>query len=164
MISIATGDGAHQMHGIHGRFRSRVVEPPQGQVEPSGQLAGDDDRVVGRLGEVSALGDATLHRLDDRRIGVTGDHDAVSAVQVDVFGAVDIPDTRTSAMADPHCRRAGDHPVRCRPTGEHLGGLLGAGERLRDPSYETALFLLDQRIDGHGLGFDDGHSGLSLHC
>ena len=57
------------------------------------ELAGDEDRVVGRLGEVRALRDATLHGLDDRGIGVTGDHHAVATVQVDVLGAVDVPDT-----------------------------------------------------------------------
>ena len=56
------------------------------------ELAGDDDRVVGRLGEVRALGDAPLHRLDDRGIGVTGDHHAVATVEIDVLGAVDVPD------------------------------------------------------------------------
>ena len=35
--------------------------------------------------------DAALHRLDDRRVGVADDVDAVATVQVDVLGAVDVP-------------------------------------------------------------------------
>ena len=62
------------------------------QAEPARQLACDDDRVVGRLGEVRALRDAALHRLDDVGVGVAGDHHAVAAVQIDVLGAVDVPD------------------------------------------------------------------------
>ena len=125
---VATGDRPHQVDGIHGRLGAGVVESPQRQTEPSGQVAGDDDRVVGWLGEVGAFGDATLHCGDDRRIGMAGDHHAIPTVQVDVLGAVDIPHSRTASVADPHRRRARDHPIRRRTAGEHLLGLLGASE------------------------------------
>ena len=90
---VATRDGSHQVDGIHGRLGAGVVEPPQRLTEPIGELAGDDDGVVGRLGEVGAFGDPALHCLDDCRVGMAGDHHAVAAVQVDVLGAVDVPDT-----------------------------------------------------------------------
>ena len=86
--------GAHQVDGVHRRLGAGVAEAPQRQPEPAGQLLGDDDRVLGRLGEVRALGDPALHRLDDRRVGVADDHHAVAAVQVDVLGAVDVPHPR----------------------------------------------------------------------
>ena len=162
MIGVAAADGAHEVDGIHRCFGARVVESPHRQTEPAGQLAGDDDRVVGRLGEVRALRDPTLHGLDDRRVGMAGDHHAVATVQVDVLGAVDVPHVTAAAVADPHRSRAGDHPVRGRAAGEHLGGLLTSCDRLGHTGQEAAFLLVDQRIDRDGFGFDDGHFGLSL--
>ena len=127
------------MDGVHRRLGARVVEPPQRQPEPSRELAGDDDRVVGGLGEVGALRDTSLHRFDDCGVGVTGDHHAVATVQVDVLGAVDIPHPRALAVADPHGGRTGDHPVRGGAAGKHLRGLLAAGDRLGHTGEEAGV-------------------------
>ncbi len=125
---IAPCDGSHEVHRVHCGLGAGVVEPPQRQPESSSEVASNDDRVVGRLGEVRALRDSALDGLDDRRISVAGDHHAVAAVEIDVFGAVDVPDLRSLAVADPHSRRARDHPVRGGATGQHFRRLVGAGK------------------------------------
>ena len=51
---VASGDRPHQVDRVHRRLGARVVEPPLRQAEPVGQRLGDDDRVLGRLGEVGA--------------------------------------------------------------------------------------------------------------
>ena len=125
---IATGDGPHEVNGIHGCLRAGVVEPPQRHVEAARELARHDDRVVGGLGEVRALCDPALHGLDDGRVGVAANHHSVSTVQIDVLGAVDVPDLRAFAVADPNGCRARDHPVGRGSAGEHLRRLFGANE------------------------------------
>ena len=88
---IAAADGAHQVDGVHRRLGAGVVEAPDRHAEPPRQLAGDDDRVVGRLGEVRAL--VTRRCTASTIVGLAwpADHHAVSAVQIDVLRAVDIP-------------------------------------------------------------------------
>ncbi len=91
---VATGDGAHQVHGVHRRLGAGVGEAPQRQVEPARQFGGHPDRVLGRLREVRAAAHPLGHRRDDRRVRVSGDRRAVPAVHVDVLGAVDVVDLR----------------------------------------------------------------------
>ena len=56
------------------------------------QLLGDDDRAVGRGGEMGTEIDPRLDRGADRRVGVADAHDAEPVVEVDVLVAVDVPD------------------------------------------------------------------------
>src|SRR6478672_9363376 len=63
--------------------------------------------------------------LRDRRVGVAGQGGAVAAVQVDVLVAVDIPDLRAAAAAEPDRLRHGDLPAGGDAAGEVLLGLLG---------------------------------------
>ena len=67
---VAAGDRAHQVHGVHGGFGTRVGEPPQWQAEAPGQFLADRHRVLGGLGEVRAQADLAVHRLHDGRVGV----------------------------------------------------------------------------------------------
>ena len=98
-----------------------VREPPQRLVEPLGEVVRDDDRVLGRLGEVGAAGDPVLDRGDDRGVGVAGQGHAVPAVEVGVLDAVDVVDLRAAAVADPHRLRLGDLPVRRGAPGQPVG-------------------------------------------
>ena len=119
---LATGDGAHEVEGVHRGLGARVAEAPHRQAEPSGQRLGDIDGVRRRLREVGAQRDPILHRAHDRRIRVTHDVHAVAAVHVGVAGAVDIPHVRAFTVADPHRQRpragpAGAHTTRHRALG-----------------------------------------------
>ena len=115
---VAPGDGPHQVDGVHRGLGARVAEAPQGQPEAPAELLGHDDGVLGRLGEVGAERHPALHRLDDRRVGVTDEHHAVAGVQVDVLGPVDVVAPSTLPVADPDRARAGDHPAGRGPAGE----------------------------------------------
>ena len=155
---IATGDGPHQVDGVHRRLGARVREAPEREAEALRELVGHDDRVVGGLREVGAERDPLGHRLHDRRVRVADGHGAVAGVEVDVLVAVDVEDARPLAVRHPDRRRPADHPVRRRATGEvlhgplvHLGGAGLAAEELR-------LLLRDQprqlrrRLVGGGIG------------
>src|SRR5260370_16632812 len=52
------------------------------------------------LGEVRAQGGTVADRLDDQWVGVRDDNDAEAIVKVDVFVAVDVPDTAAFAVVD----------------------------------------------------------------
>ena len=51
---VAPGERAHQVDGVHRGLGAGVGEPPQRQAEPTDQLVGDPDGVLGGLGEVGA--------------------------------------------------------------------------------------------------------------
>ena len=93
-------------------------EPPLRQAEPAGELLRDRQRVLGGLGEVGAAGDLAADRLDDRRVRVPGQRDAVAAVQVDVLVAVDVVELGAAAVAEPDRLRAGDLPARGHAAGQ----------------------------------------------
>ena len=108
---VPPGERAGQVDRVHGRLGAGVGEPPQRQTEPAGQLAGDPDRVLGGLGEVGAAPDPVAHRGDDRRMGMSRNGSAVTAVHVDVLVAVDVVDLGALAVAHPDGLRLGDLPV-----------------------------------------------------
>ena len=89
---IATGQGPREVHGIHGRLGAGVGEPPQRQIEPASQFARDPDGVLGGLSEMGSAPHPVAHRIDDRRMGMSGNRCAVSTVHVDIFIAVDVVD------------------------------------------------------------------------
>jgi hypothetical protein len=93
------------------RLGAGVGESPLRQAEPASQLGGHDDRVLGRLREVSAPADLAGDRADDRRVRVPGEGGAVAAVQVDIAVAVDVIDLAAVAVAEPHRLRLGDLPA-----------------------------------------------------
>ena len=161
---VPAGDGAHEVDGVHGGLGARVVEAPQRQVEPAGQLLGDLDGRLGRLGEVGAAADLCAHRLRDGRVGVAGEAGTVAAVEVDVLVAVDVEDLGALAVADPHRLGRGDLPARGDPAGEAVGGPLAEHRGVRLAGDERLLFGGDQRIqDGSVLlrrRHLDGHCGL----
>ena len=86
------------MDGVHGRLGAGVREAPLGQPEAPPQLLGDDDRALGRGGEVRAARRAGRDRGDDRRVGVADAHDAEAVVEVDVLVAVHVPHARALAV------------------------------------------------------------------
>ncbi len=59
------------------------------------QLLGHLDGRLGGLGEVGAAGDLVAYRLDDGRMGVTGQARPVPPVEVDVLVPVDVDDLRS---------------------------------------------------------------------
>ena len=120
---VAPGQRAGEVDRVHGGLGAGVGEPPQRQVEAAGQFACDPDRVLGRLGEVRSAPHPVADRLDDRRMGMSGNGSAVAAVHVDVLVAVDVVDLRARAVAHPDGLRFGDLPVGRRAAGEVLAGL-----------------------------------------
>ncbi len=147
---IAPGQRPRQMHGVHGGFGARVGEPPQGQVEAPGQLAGDPDRVLGRLGEVRAAPHPVADRRDDGRMCVSGNGSAVAAVHVDVLGAVNVVDLRALAVAHPDGLRLGDLPVGRRPACEVFAGHCDQFGAAWLAAQEHLLLVGDQLIYGVG--------------
>ncbi len=75
------------------------------------QFCGGRDRGLGRLGEMRAALDLGPDCLDDGRVAVTGERDAVAAVQVDVLVAVDVVELGALAVAEPDRLRPGDLPA-----------------------------------------------------
>ena len=164
---VATGDGPHEVDGVHRRLGAGVAEPPARQPEAAGQLLGDDDGVLGRLGEVSAQPHTPLDRFDDGRVGVADEHGAVAGVQVHVLRAVHVVDLRPSAVADPHRARAGDHPTGRCSAGQaaacplpHLGR---AGLALEEPHLLPGDQVGDRRPGTRGVS-ERCHGGQPLRC
>ncbi len=127
---VAPGRRPHQVDRVHRGLGAGVAEAPQRLPEALGEVVRDDDGVLGGLGEVGAARNPGADRLDDRRMGVAGERDAVPAVEVGVLVAVDVVGLRAESVAEPHRVRLGDLPARRRPAGERarpLGhGLAGA--------------------------------------
>ena len=101
----AAGGRAHEVNRRHRGLGAGVGEPPQRQPEAAGQLGGDGHDVRHRLGEVCARGGTRRDGGDDRRVGVAGERGAEAVVQVDVLGAVDVPDPRPLPALDEHRAR-----------------------------------------------------------
>ena len=135
---------------------SIVASVPELQKRQSGwpkaccELLGDDDRVLGRLGEVRASADLGPHRLDDRRMGVPGEAGAVAAVQVDVLGPVDVVDLGAGPVAQPDGLRARDLPARGHPAGERAPGPRDELARPGLAIEEERLLLGHDRVEPRG--------------
>src|SRR5690242_11886414 len=155
---VPAGDRAHQVDGVHGGFGTGVGEAPLRQAEPFCQLGGHRDGVRGGLGEVGAVGGLLGYCLRDRRVGVAGQRGAVAAVQVDVLVAVDVPDLRAEAPAQPDRLRGGDLPAGGDTSGEVLLGLLGEAVGLGLAADEDFLLLRDDLFQ-LGVG---GHVGAHV--
>ena len=155
---VPAGDRAHQVDGVHGGFGAGVGEAPLRQAEPFCQLGGHRDGVRGGLGEVGAVGGLLGYCLRDRRVGVAGQRGAVAAVQVDVLVAVDVPDLRAEAPAQPDRLRRGDLPAGGDTSGEVLLGLLGEAVGLGLAADEDFLLLRDDLFQ-LGVG---GHVGAHV--
>ena len=118
---IAPGQRPREVHGVHGGFGAGVGEPPQRQIEAAGQFARDPDGVLGRLGEMGSAPHPVAHRLDDRRMGMSGNRCAVAAVHVDVLVAVDVVDLEPlpwliqTACGSAICQLDVAPPARCSP-------------------------------------------------
>jgi hypothetical protein len=122
-------------------------EAPERQAEAPGQLLGDRDRLLGRLGEVGAAADPPGHRGDHPRVGVADQHHPVAAVQVDVLVAVDVPDPAAGTVADPDRLRAGDLPAGGDPAGQRPPGPLQQRPRAGLAVQERLLLLGDQLVE-----------------
>jgi len=106
------------------------------------------------MGAVSGL---ACYGFLDGRVSVAGQGGAVAAVQVDVLVAVDVPDLRAAAAAQPDGLRRGDLPARGDAAGEVLPRLRGQAGRLRLAADEDLLLLRDDFFE-RGVG---GHVGDS---
>ena len=135
------------MHGVHGGFGPGVGESPLRQAETAGKLAGIPDSVLRRLREMGTAAYPVADRGDDRRVRMAGDGRAVTAVHVDVLGAVDVVHLRPGAVTHPHCLWLGDLPVRGRATGQMLSGQCDEFGAARLAAQEDLLLFSDQGVD-----------------
>ena len=147
---VPSGKRSGQVNRIHSGFGAGVGEPPQRQLEATRQLAGDPDRVLGRLREMRSAPYPVADRGDDRRMSVPGDGGAVAAVHVDVLGPVDVVHLRAEAMAHPDGLRLGDLPVRRRATGQVHAGLGDEFGAARLAAQKHLLLVGDQLVYGVG--------------
>ena len=97
---VATGMCARDPNRVHRRLRARVREAPLRQAPPARELLGDEDRIVGRHGEVRAEPHPFLDRLRDRGMGMALHHRAEAVVEIDAPCAVDVPDVRALAALE----------------------------------------------------------------
>ena len=161
---VPAGDGAHQVHRVHGRLGARVGEPPQRQAEPAGQFLAHGDRAARRLGEVRAQADLAAHRLHHGRVRVAGQCRAVPAVQVDVLVAVHVVDLGTLAVAEPDRLRDGDLPAGGDAASQAVAGQAGHPGGLRLPLDEDLFLLGDDVLEIGGrpwLWARHGHAPLA---
>ena len=94
---VAAGRGPGDPDRVHRRLGAGVDVAPLRQAPAAGELLADDDRILGRRGEVGAELDPLVHRPRDRGMGVPLHHRAEAVVEVEVLVAVDIPDVRALA-------------------------------------------------------------------
>ncbi len=141
---VAAGDRSGQADGVHRRLGPRVEEPPLREAEAPLELLRDDDRVLGRRGEVRAERHPVRDRLGDLRVGVALHHAPEGVVDVQVPAPVHVPHVLPVAV------RQVDRPRLARLVGRrHTAGegLLRAGEhrgRSRRPLVQPAGLLLDE--------------------
>ena len=143
----AAGLGAHEMDRVHRRFGARVAEAPQRQPEPARELGRDRDEILGRLGEVRAERDPLLHRRARSRVRVADEHRAEPVVQVDVLGAVDVPDARAVAVVHPDGARRGGLPARRDTAGELTAASRVSARGLRRALDEIVFLLGDEPVE-----------------
>ena len=91
---VPPGGRARDADRVHRRLGAGVDVAPLRQAEASCELLGDDDRVLGRRGEVCAELDTLLDRARDHRVGVTLHHRAEAVVEVEQLVPVHVPDAR----------------------------------------------------------------------
>ena len=96
---VAAGVGARDADRVHRRLGAGVDVAPLRQPPAARELLGDDDRVLGRRGEVGAELDPLRHGLRDGRVGVALHHRAEAVVEVEQLVAVDVPDVRRPCRA-----------------------------------------------------------------
>ena len=116
---VAARVGARDADRVHRRLRAGVRVAPLRQAPAAGELLADDDRVLGRRGEVGAVLVALLDRAADRGMRVALDHRAEAVVEVPHLVAVDVPDLRADAALEV------DRP--------RLAQLVGGGDARRAP-------------------------------
>ena len=146
-----SGDGPHQMHRVHGGLGAGVREAPERQAEPSRELLGHDDRVLGRLREVGAATDPLGDGPDDCRVRVADRVDAVSTVEVDVLVAVHVEHARPLAPVDPDGLGAVDLPVRRHAASERPPGPLRQRGRPGLALDEGPFLAFDQLVESGSL-------------
>ncbi len=97
---VALRVGAGDPDRVHRRLGAGVRVAPARQAPAARELLADDDRVLGRRGEVRAQRVALGDRLADRGVGVALDHRAEPVVEVVELVAVDVPDARPVAALE----------------------------------------------------------------
>jgi hypothetical protein len=85
---------------VHRRFGAGIAVAPLRQPEPSRELLGHDDRVLGRGREVRSQPEPLLERARDRRVRVALDHRPEGVMEVAQLVAVDVPDPLTAAVGE----------------------------------------------------------------
>ncbi len=91
---VAARLGARDADGVHRGLGPGVHVAPLRQAPAPLELLGDDDPVLGRRGEVRALGHPLGDGLRDDGVAVALHHRAEAVVVVDHAGAVDVPHVR----------------------------------------------------------------------
>ena len=145
---------------VHRRLGAGVRVAPARQVPAAGQLLADDDRVLGRGGEVRAERVALGDRLADGRVGVALDHRSEAVVEVVVLVAVDVPDARAVAALEVDRPRVAELVGRRDAARERvLRPLVHLARALR-ALVERLLLTLDELFD---LGPVEPRGGTDCH-
>ena len=97
---VASREAPCQPNRVQRRFRAAVGEAPLRLFEATFQLLGHHRVVRYGLREMRALRRLFIDRLDDQGVGVPDRHHAEAVMKVDVFVAVDVPDTTALTMVD----------------------------------------------------------------
>ena len=132
---------------VHRRLRAGVRVAPARQVPAALELLADDDRVLGRRGEVRAERVALRDRLADRRVRVALDHRAEAVVEVVELVAVDVPHARAGAALEVDRPRVAQLVGRRDAARERALGALVHLARAGGALVENALLALDELLD-----------------
>ena len=121
---VATGDAPGDPDRVHRRLRAGVDVAPVLEPPATGELLADDDRILGRRGEVRPEPDPVGDGLRDHVVRVALHHRAEAVVEVEVLVAVDVPDLGALAVGEVDRPRIARLVRRGDAAGE---ALLGAG-------------------------------------
>ena len=91
---------------VHRGLGARVGEPEHLEVEPPADLLAEGDGRLGGDREVGAPARRLVDGLDDPRMGVADHHRAEPAVEVEILGAVLVPDVAAAARGSRRSGRA----------------------------------------------------------
>ncbi len=156
---VAAGEPAREVDRVHRGLGAGVREAPVREAPAAAQLLGDDDRALGRRGEVRALVHPRLHGGGDDRVRVTDAHDAEAVVEVGVLVAVHVPHLRAGPALEVDGPRVGLLELRRHAAGHHGAGAGEVLTRANGALAQARTFALHQRGDAGSIDVLGGRQG-----